>query len=115
MFIQNYGVEISATCARTAYEKQKELSRIKEQERNEYIEANIKSTQPLVEELKALKEYVNALEKDIKEQNQILQSQVVEAKKNGEEAKKEAKIARIISLCSIGIPIAFSIAELLFQ
>lgn len=115
MFIQNYGVGISVNCAKTAYEKEEKMKRQQEQAVNEYIKANIKSTQPMVEELKALEEYVNALEKDNKERNRILQTQVDEAKKDGEEAKKVSKRANIISLVSIGITIAFFIWEHIFQ
>lgn len=82
----------------------------KEQERRERIEdaveANKKSTLPMVEELKAIVE-------SLQEQNSILQSQIDEAKKDGEEAKKEARKARIFSWVSFGVATAISIAALI--
>ena len=82
----------------------------KEQERRERIEdaveANKKSTLPMVEELKAIVE-------SLQEQNSILQSQIDDAKKDGEEAKKEARKARIFSWVSFGVATAISIAALI--
>lgn len=82
----------------------------KEQERRERIEdaveANKKSTLPMVEELKSIVE-------SLQEQNSILQSQVDEAKKDGEKAKKEAKRARVFSWISFGVATAISIAALI--
>ena len=82
----------------------------KEQERRERIEdaveANKKSTLPMVEELKAIVE-------SLQEQNGILQSQIDEANKDGEEAKKEARKARIFSWVSFGVATAISIAALI--
>ena len=60
---------------------------------------------PTVEQLKKLVE-------EAQEQNKILQSQIDDAKKDGEEAKKEAKKARIFSWISFGIATAISIAAL---
>lgn len=81
----------------------------KEQERRERIEdaveANKKSTLPVVEELKAIVE-------GLQEQNRILQSQIDEAKKDSEEAKKDAKRARVFSWVSFGVATAISIAAL---
>ena len=82
----------------------------KEQERRERIEdaveANEKSTLPVVEELKSIVE-------SLQEQNSILQSQVDEAKKDGEEAKKEAKRARVFSWASFGVATIISLAALI--
>ena len=82
----------------------------KEQERRERIEdaveANKKSTLPMVGELKAIVE-------SLQEQNSILQSQIDEAKKDGEEARKEARKARIFSWVSFGVATAISIAALI--
>ena len=82
----------------------------KEQERRERIEdaveANEKSTLPMVGELKAIVE-------SLQEQNSILQSQIDEAKKDGEEARKEARKARIFSWVSFGVATAISIAALI--
>ena len=75
----------------------------KEQERRERIEdaveANKKSTLPMVGELKAIVE-------SLQEQNSILQSQI-------DEAKKEARKARIFSWVSFGVATAISIAALI--
>lgn len=82
----------------------------KEQERRERIEdaveANKKSTIPMVEELKAIVE-------GLQEQNCILKSQIDEAKKDSEEAKKDARKARAFSWISFGVATAISIAALI--
>lgn len=82
----------------------------KEQERRERIEdaveANEKSTLPVVEELKSIVE-------SLQEQNGILQSQIDEANKDGEEAKKEARKARIFSWVSFGVATIISLAALI--
>ena len=62
----------------------------------------------MVEELKSLVE-------GLQEQNRILQSQIDEAKKDGEEAKKEAKKARIFSWISFGVATAISIVALIIS
>lgn len=82
----------------------------KEQERKERIEdaveANKKSTLPMVEELKAIVE-------GLQEQNRILQSQIDDAKKDSEEAKKDAKRARVFSRVSFGVSTIISLAALI--
>jgi coenzyme F420-reducing hydrogenase alpha subunit len=73
------------------------------------VEANIKSTQPMVEGLKALDER-------FQEQNQILQSQIDEVKKSDEEtraeAKEEAKKDRNLSWIQFSVATAIAIAAL---
>jgi len=110
MFNQEYG-DASRTCSAQALIEERGRRRLqKEQERRERIEdaveANKKSTLPMVEELKAIVE-------SLQEQNSILQSQIDEAKKDGEEAKKEAKRARVFSWISFGVATAISIAALI--
>lgn len=101
------------TCSIQALREDRSKIRLrKEQERRDRIEdaaeANRRSTMPMVEELKALVE-------GLQEQNRILQSQIDEAKKDGEEAKKEAKKARIFSWISFGVATAISIAALVIS
>ena len=84
----------------------------KEQERRERIEdaveANEKSTLPVVEELKSIVE-------SLQEQNGILQSQIDEANKDGEEAKKEALHSRVFNWITFGVTTAFSAAALVIS
>ena len=101
------------TCSIQALREDRSKLRLrKEQERRERIEdaaeANRRSAIPMIEELKALVE-------GLQEQNRILQSQIDEAKKDGEEAKKEAKKARIFSWISFGVATAISIAALVIS
>ena len=109
MFDQEYMNAFQA-CSVQAFVEDRGRRRLqKEQERRERIEdaaeAQRRSTLPVVEELKSLVE-------GLQEQNHILQSQIDEAKKDGEEAKKEAKKARIFSWISFGVATAISIAAL---
>ena len=109
MLNQEYKDALHACSAQTLIEDRGRRSLQKEQERRERIEdaaeAQRRSTLPVVEELKSLVE-------GLQEQNRILQSQIDEAKKDGEEAKKEAKKARIFSWISFGVATAISIAAL---
>ena len=98
------------TCSIQALREDRSKIRLrKQQERKEHIEdaaeAQRRSTLPVVEELKSLVE-------GLQNQNRILQSQIDEVKKDGEEAKKEAKKARIFSWISFGVATAISIAAL---
>ena len=109
MFNQDYRNAFEACSAQALAESRSAIRMKKEQERRERIEdaaeAQRRSTIPVVEELKSLVE-------GLQEQNRILQSQIDEAKKDGEEAKKEAKKARIFSWISFGVATAISIAAL---
>ena len=106
---QDYLNAFQACSARALMEDRSKIRLKKEQERRERIEdaaeAQRISTLPVVEELKSLVE-------GLQEQNRILQSQIDEAKKDGEEAKKEAKKARIFSWISFGVATVISIAAL---
>ena len=112
MFEQEYMNAFQACSAQAIVEDRGRRRLQKEQERRERIEdaaeAQRRSTLPVVEELKSL---VGGLQ----EQNRILQSQIDEAKKDGEEAKKEAKKARIFSWISFGVATAISIAALVIS
>ena len=109
MLNQEYKDALHACSAQALVEDRGRRRLQKEQERRERIEdaaeAQRRSTLPVVEELKSLVE-------GLQEQNRILQSQIDEAKKDGEEAKKEAKKARIFSWISFGVATAISIAAL---
>lgn len=109
MLNQEYRDAFHACSAQALIDERGRRRLQKEQERRERIEdtveANKKSTLPMVEELKAIVE-------GLEEQNRILQSQIDEAKKDGEEAKKEAKKARSFSWISFGVATAISIAAL---
>ena len=101
------------TCSIQALREDRSKIRLrKQQERKEHIEdaaeVQRRSTLPVVEELKSLVE-------GLQEQNRILQSQIDKAKKNGEEAKKEAKKARIFSWISFGVATAISIVALIIS
>lgn len=85
--------------------KEKEARRIRAERVEDAIIANMRSTLPMVEELKALVE-------GLQEQNNILQSQIDGAQKDGEEAKKEARKARVFSWISFGVATAIFIAAL---
>ena len=106
---QDYLNAFQACSVRALMEDRSKIRLKKEQERRERIEdaaeAQRRSTLPVVEELKSLVE-------GLQEQNRILQSQIDEVKKDGEEAKKEAKKARIFSWISFGVATAISIAVL---
>lgn len=110
MLNQEYKDAVHACSAQALIEDRGRRRLQKEQERREHIEdaveANKKSTLPMVEELKAIVE-------GLQEQNRILQSQIDEAKKDSEEAKKEARKARIFSWVSFGVATAISIAALI--
>ena len=109
MFDQDYIDTVQACSARALAENRSAIRMKKEQERKARIEdaaeAQRRSTLPVVEELKSLVE-------GLQEQNRILQSQIDEAKKDGEEAKKEAKKARNFSWISFGVATIISIAAL---
>lgn len=109
MLNQEYKDALHACSAQALIEDRNRRRLQKEQERRERIEdaveANKKSTLPMVEELKSIVE-------SLQEQNSILQSQIDEAKKGSEEAKQEAKKARIFSWVSFGVATAISIAAL---
>ena len=101
------------TCSIQALREDRSKIRLrKQQELKEHIEdaaeAQRRSTLPVVEELKSLVE-------GLQEQNRILQSQIDEAKKDGEETKKEAKKARIFSWISFGVATAISIVALIIS
>ncbi len=110
MLNQEYKDALHACSAQALIEDRSRRRLKKEQERRERIEdtveANKKSTLPMVEELKVIVE-------SLQEQNSILQSQINEAKMDGEEAKKEARKARIFSWVSFGVATAISIAALI--
>ena len=110
MLNQEYKDAFHACSAQALIEDRGRRRLQKEQERRERIEdaveANKKSTLPMVEELKAIVE-------SLQEQNGILQSRIDEAKKDGEEAKKEARKARIFSWVSFGVATAISIVALI--
>lgn len=104
-------MEAFQACSALALMEDRNKKRLKkEQERRERIEdaveANKKSTLPVVEELKAIVE-------GLQEQNRILQSQIDEAKKDSEAAKKDAKRARAFSWVSFVVATAISIAALI--
>ena len=102
MFNQDYRNAFEACSAQALAESRSAIRMKKEQERSERIEdaaeAQRRSTLPVVEELKSLVE-------GLQEQNRILQSQI-------DEAKKEAKKARIFSWISFGVATGISIAAL---
>ena len=107
----NEHMEAFHACSAQALMEDRSRRRLqKEQERRERIEdaveANKKSTLPMVDELKAIVE-------GLQEQNRILQSQIDDAKKDSEEAKKDAKRARAFSWVSFGVATAISIAALI--
>lgn len=110
MLNQEYKDAIHACSAQDLIEDRGRRRLKKEQERRERIEdaakANKESTLPMAEELKAIVE-------GLQEQNRILQSQIDEAKKDGEEAKKAAKRARVFSWIFFGVTTAISIAALI--
>lgn len=110
MLNQEYKDAFHACSAQALMEDRGRRHLQKEQKRRERIEdaveANKKSTLPVVEELKSIVE-------SLQEQNSILQSQVDEAKKDGEEAKKEARKARIFSWVSFGVATIISLAALI--
>lgn len=110
MLNQEYKDAFHACSAQALIEDRSRRRLQKEQERRERIEdaveVNKKSTLPMVEELKAIVE-------SLQEQNSILQLQIDDAKKDGEEAKKEARKARIFSWVSFGVATAISIAALI--
>lgn len=110
MLNQEYKDALHACSAQALIEDRSRRRLQKEQERRERIEdaveANKKSTLPMVDELKAIVE-------GLQEQNCILQSQIDDAKKVSEEAKKDAKRARVFSWVSFGVATAISIAALI--
>ena len=110
MLNQDYRDALHACSAQALIEDRGRRRLQKEQERRERIEdaveANKKSTLPMVEELKAIVE-------SLQEQNSILQSQIDETKKDGEAAKKDARKARVFSWISFGVATAISIAALI--
>ncbi len=110
MLNQEYKDTLLACSAQVLTEERSRRRLQKEQERRERIEdavkANKKSTLYMVEELKAIVE-------SLQEQNRILQSHIDEAKKVGEEAKKDARKARVFSWISFGVATAISIAALI--
>lgn len=112
MFNQDYRDAFQACSAQALMEDRSKIRAKKEQERRERIddavEANRKSTLPMVDELKALVE-------GLQEQNHILQTQIDEAKKESEETKKEARKAHIFSWVSFGVATAISIAALIIS
>ena len=110
MLNQEYKDAFHACSAQALIEDRGRRRLQKEQERRERIEdaveANKKSTLPMVEELKAIVE-------SLQEQNSILQLQIDEARKDSEEAKKDARKARVFSWISFGVATAISIAALI--
>ena len=106
MLNQEYKDALHACSAQALIEDRSRRHLQKEQERRERIEdaveANKKSNLPMAEELKAV---VASLQ----EQNRILQSQIDEAKKDGEEAKTDARKARVFSWISFGVATVISI------
>ena len=112
MFNQDYKDAFSACSAQALMENRSKTRIKKEQERREYIddvvEANRKSTLPMVDELKALV-------KGLQEQNYILQNQVDEAKKESENAMKEARKSRTVSWISFGVATSISIVSLIIS
>lgn len=110
MLNQEYKDAFHACSAQAFIEDRGRRRLQKEQERRERIEdaveANKKSTLPMVEELKAIVE-------SLQEQNSILQLQIDEAKKDSEEAKKDARKARVFSWISFGVATIISLAALI--
>lgn len=110
MLNQEYKDAFHACSAQALIEDRGRRRLQKEQERRERIEdaveANKKSTLPMVEELKAIVE-------SLQEQNSILQLQIDEARKDSEEAKKDARKARVFSWVSFGVATIISLAALI--
>lgn len=110
MLNQEYKDALLACSVQALTEERSRRRLQKEQERRERIEdaveAKKKSTMSMVEELKAIVE-------SLQEQNSILQSQIDEARKGGEEAKKDARKARVFSWISFGVATAISFAALI--
>ena len=109
MLNQEYKDALHACSVQALREDRSIIRQRRDQERRERIEdaveANKKSTLPMVEELKSLVA-------ELQEQNSLLKSQIDEARKDSEEAKKEAKRARIFSWVSFGITTAIAVAAL---
>ena len=98
-------INSASTLFETCERKEQEARRMRAERVEDATIANLRASLPMTAELKALVE-------GLQEQNRILQSQIDEAKKDGEEAKKEAKKARIFSWISFGVATAISVAAL---